>query len=492
MTHPSRNHRIATFVAFLLAAGGACGRAQTAQITQQVNQRHTLGDLSSTASGSIGVGTSVTFHYQLFTAGAPAPTTETVQFFDGANPLGSPVSLGLEAASNLLPNSHIDPANGWTTAGSAPAITPKAANGPDGSTNTATTIAFPDTTGGPSSIQLAVPSSTNYSGLPVTASFWVLGQAAGSLTIRLTDSPQTAASNAGSCPVTTSWTRCTLTYTFPAGSGTGFALSIVSTGSAPQTVSIWGPQVEQADHAGPYVSTLGTARPTGGQAGLASFTSSGFTEGTHVITVKYAGDTNFVASTSNPITLTLDKGTSSVALSATPTSPTVYGTPITLTAVITGSGVQPTGTVQFMDGATVLGTGTIDSSGNATLTLQGSTALPAGSHNITAVYSGDTNFNGATSSALPFTVTKLPANQLTMTLTSSLNPSTYGDQVIFTVSVTSPVGVMPTGTVTLTDGATNLGTGTLDATGKTTVTAAVFDAGSHTITATYSGDENYQ
>jgi hypothetical protein len=145
-----------------------------------------------------------------------------------------------------------------------------------------------------------------------------------------------------------------------------------------------------------------------------------------------------------------------------------------------------------MDGTTNLGTGTLNASGVATLTLVGPTALPVGTHSVTAVYSGDLNFNTVTSTALAYVVTQLPASRLTVTLTSSLNPSTYGDQVVFTIIVASPVGVTPTGTVSLTDGSTNLGTGTLDGTGTTTVTVPLFNAGSHTIAATYSGDQNYQ
>ena len=56
----------------------------------------------------------------------------------------------------------------------------------------------------------------------------------------------------------------------------------------------------------------------------------------------------------------------------------------------------PTGTVTFMDGGTELGTGTL-SSKKATFATA---SLAEGTHSLTAVYSGDSNFNGGTSAAL--------------------------------------------------------------------------------------------
>ena len=59
--------------------------------------------------------------------------------------------------------------------------------------------------------------------------------------------------------------------------------------------------------------------------------------------------------------------------------------------------IASTGTVTFKDGATTLGTGTLNGGGQATFSIS---ALAAGSHSITAVYGGDQNFGAATSAAL--------------------------------------------------------------------------------------------
>ncbi len=89
--------------------------------------------------------------------------------------------------------------------------------------------------------------------------------------------------------------------------------------------------------------------------------------------------------------------TSSVA------SPTPYEA-VTLTATVAavspGAGT-PTGTVTFFNGTTSLGTGTLNSSGVATLAIS---SVPIGNYSITAQYSGDTNFTGSTSTAIAASV----------------------------------------------------------------------------------------
>ncbi len=83
----------------------------------------------------------------------------------------------------------------------------------------------------------------------------------------------------------------------------------------------------------------------------------------------------------------------------------------------------------------------------------------------------------------------------TCTVSGSPNPSTYGQSVTFTATVTASSGsTTPTGTVTFTDGGTTLGSGTLSGSGAsatTTYGTSALPAGSQTITATYSGDANF-
>lgn len=80
------------------------------------------------------------------------------------------------------------------------------------------------------------------------------------------------------------------------------------------------------------------------------------------------------------------------------------GQPVTLTATVGAAARSwaPTGTVQFKDGATAVGAPVpLDGTGHAVLTT---TALPAGTHSITAVYAPDLSSNLGTGSS-PFTTT---------------------------------------------------------------------------------------
>ncbi|MFZ0927649.1 MAG: Ig-like domain repeat protein, partial [Syntrophobacteraceae bacterium] len=76
-----------------------------------------------------------------------------------------------------------------------------------------------------------------------------------------------------------------------------------------------------------------------------------------------------------------------------------------------------------------------------------------------------------------------------VSLSSSPNPSNYGDSVTFMATVSAAAGT-PTGTVTFSDGATVLGTGALSG-GQATFATSSLSAGSHTITASYGGDANF-
>ena len=202
----------------------------------------------------------------------------------------------------------------------------------------------------------------------------------------------------------------------------------------------------------------------------------------------------------NPITFTMydDEGAEAVFTpqvantSTTLTSsanPSVAGQVVTFTATVSavspGAGT-PTGTVTFKDGATGLGTGTLDDSGQATCTTSN---LSVGGHTISAVYEGDTSFTASTD-----TLNQIVNKASTQTvLTSSANPSLAGQVVTFmaTVSAVSPGAGTLTGTVTFQDGAAVLGTGILDDSGQATYTTSNLSVGDHAISAVYGGDTSF-
>jgi ELWxxDGT repeat protein len=167
---------------------------------------------------------------------------------------------------------------------------------------------------------------------------------------------------------------------------------------------------------------------------------------------------------------------------AVPVSSPTYGQPITFTATVsnTQSGVAPGGSVQFFDGATPLGTAISPSSvsGN-TAAWTFSTTLPAGSHNIGAVFSSEASgdFQGSSNTA-PLTVNK--ANQ-TISF-GALAGMTYGNAdfaLTATASSSLPVNYSASGSAQVYQ--TAQGTWMVHITG----------AGTATMTAHQAGNANY-
>jgi uncharacterized repeat protein (TIGR01451 family) len=189
-------------------------------------------------------------------------------------------------------------------------------------------------------------------------------------------------------------------------------------------------------------------------------------------TASASNATNASGGATNTISLT----TSSTSLMSSP-NPSLAGQSVTFTATVSGS--TPTGIVTFKDGATALGTGTLNGSGVATFATA---ALTSGSHAFTAAYGGDASNASSTSSVLTQTVGQVAT---TASVTSSVNPSAPGQPVTFTATVASTGGT-PTGTVTFSDSGADIGTGPL-AGGIATLTTATLAAGSHSITVRYAG-----
>jgi type IV secretory pathway VirB2 component (pilin) len=131
-------------------------------------------------------------------------------------------------------------------------------------------------------------------------------------------------------------------------------------------------------------------------------------------------------------------------------NPSTVGQSVTCTATVSGSAGTPTGTVDFYDGSTFLGTGTLNGSAQATYTTS---ALTAGTHTINANYSGDGTYGVSSGNTSQVVNLSYPT---TTTVTSSVNPSVYGQGVTFTATVTDGAGGTPTGTVTFKDGGTNI------------------------------------
>jgi hypothetical protein len=234
-------------------------------------------------------------------------------------------------------------------------------------------------------------------------------------------------------------------------------------------------------------TTLGTGTLA---AGIANFTTTKLATRHHAITAVYSGDSTFATSTSAALSQIVNQDGTTTAVIAS-VSPSVFGQSVTVTATVSAMGARsgtPTGTVTFYNGTTALGTGRLNSSGRATFATK---TLAVGTHAIMAVYGGNANFTTSSSTALTQTVNQ---DGTTTTVTSSKDPSVYGQSVMFTATVkaAAPGSGTPTGLVTFLDGTTTLGTATLSSTGTATFTTSSLSTGTHVITAVHRGDLDFK
>jgi sugar lactone lactonase YvrE len=226
-----------------------------------------------------------------------------------------------------------------------------------------------------------------------------------------------------------------------------------------------------------------TATPS---SGVATITLTDLPVGTDRVIAVYGGNSGYATSTSSPVVQTVISATTKTAI-ASAANPAIAGAALSLTATVTGNGGIPGGTVNFLDGASALGSAPLNAQGVATLPVAGK-FWTVGNHSLTAVYSGDANDTGSTSQPLAEVIDIAPT---VATLSSSLNPAGLGASVTFNATVTSQGGT-PTGTVQFFDGANSIGSGTLTSLSATSAAASFATAslalGSHPITAVYAGD----
>lgn len=180
----------------------------------------------------------------------------------------------------------------------------------------------------------------------------------------------------------------------------------------------------------------------------------------------------------------LGSGQTVAALTISAPAEATYGTgQITVSLA---SGTAASGSVTFSDTfngvTTTLGTAPLDAN---TATLSTAT-LPAGTHTITASYAGDTTHAPGTATFLLFIAKAAPV----VTISTSPSTTAAGQPVTITATIVSSAG-KPSGTVTLLDGTTTLDAIQLPARGQVAFTTAALGAGSHTVTAVYSGDGNF-
>lgn len=222
--------------------------------------------------------------------------------------------------------------------------------------------------------------------------------------------------------------------------------------------------------------------------GMAVLTLSNLAPGTHLVIANYSGDSNDAPSASTPLSQTITQIATTTALSAD-SNPLSAGAVLRLTASVAlppsaiASGALG-GNISFYEGTTLLGTSAMDPGGHASLAVPG---LSVGTHNITAIYAGITNYASSTSSTLAEAVTQTTT---AVSAAASTNAVLAGKPLSIAVTVSSATGI-PTGPVSLREGSAVLSQANLGANGTASFSLSTLSVGSHVLTVVYTGDANY-
>ena len=241
--------------------------------------------------------------------------------------------------------------------------------------------------------------------------------------------------------------------------------------------------------------------------GVLSGTPAAGTANTYPITFTATNGVGSPATQSFTLTVNPATSTSASVSLALSHSSVPYGKEgsETFTVQVTGvsGGATPTGTVTIQSGSTPLCTITLSAGSGSSATSGGvasghcsltPTQLAGGSYQVTAAYSGDSNYSGSSSGAQTLAISAA-------TTTTSLAPSQiitfYGWTETFKVKVTGANGgAAPTGTVTVRSGQKTLCTISLaavtggSATGQCSVPSSELPFGFDLVTATYAPGSN--
>ncbi len=245
-------------------------------------------------------------------------------------------------------------------------------------------------------------------------------------------------------------------------------------------------------------TSLGTAALS--SEGVAELQTSTIPGGSDSLTASFPGDASFQASTSAAVPLSI---TPAITTLNTPTFipfGAYFGANVTLSVTMTtnSAGAGPTGTVTFMNGSTSVGTanmvGTASTSsgpatGTAALTVN---TLPGGSNTVTAVYSGDTNYAGSTSSSVDVTIL---ANPTTLSFSPGNSTVVVNQPLQFTVTPSAVSGIpLPSGTVQVYYNPTgsNVSATLVNGVASITIPANTLSLGTYGLSVVYSGDKAYQ
>lgn len=279
--------------------------------------------------------------------------------------------------------------------------------------------------------------------------------AAGSYTLHVTyagDTNYTAATEI-KVPVTVSLIAPTVSWTPASAINYGTSLSALLNATASASVTLeparTAPVIARSAPTTQTVAVPGTFTYTANGAAVTAATV--LNAGTYALTVTFTPtDTTTYSSATASATLTVAKIAGTLTLTTSP-NPSTLSNFVSMAATLSSGIGAPTGSISFYDGATLLGTSTVAQGGASFQT----SSLSAGSHTLTAVYSGDTNFGSITSSAVTQQVVDLT---LSLASTSSTSATVQaGGAATYTLTIGPATGTTFPGAISFT--ATNLPTG---------------------------------
>ncbi|WP_031940788.1 beta strand repeat-containing protein [Prescottella defluvii] len=474
------------------------GSGPLATINVVAEQESTTTTLTAPATAETGASVTLTANV------APGNATGSVQFQDNGNDIGSPVTVSGGSAS-------LD--HTFTNAGSHSVTAVFTATGSfTGSTSAASTITVTDPTpvDVATTLGLTVPQTAetgasvdltanvtpadaqgtvqfkdngNNIGSPVTVvsgaatlshEFTTAG--ARSITAEFTGAPGFTGSTAGAQTVTVTDpvvpdVETTTTVSAPADAATGADVTLTAN-VAPQNAT--GTVQFTADG-----NNIGS--PVAVSNGVATLSYAFDTAGTVAVGAAFTGDAGFASSSAQTRNVTVTDPVTTTTTELTVPQAAEAGAPVDLTATIAPQ--NAVGSVQFQDNGTDIGQPVTVSNGVATLSHQ---FTSAGSHSITATFTGGAGFAGSTAGAQTVTVTDpvVPDTETTTTVTAPGTAETGAS-----VTLSAAVAPVPTGgTVQFKVAGNDVGTPVnVDGTGHASMPYTFNAAGSYAVTAEFSG-----